>query len=368
MKKDTFGPEYVIEVYDPKIGMEGFLVIDNTVRGPGKGGMRMSPDVTAQEVFRLARVMTWKTALADIPFGGAKAGIVWNGGPDSLKKKYIQSFARAIKVFTPKKYIAAPDIKVGEKEIKWFVEAADDWHAATGKPADYCIQVPGKERKKCGIPHEFGSTGFGVAHATDVAATILKYNKKKILIAIEGFGNVGSFAFTFLSKMGYKIVALADSKGAAFNLSGFDEKTLKKLKSLGKSVSDYPKVQVLSRQEFLHLPVDILITAGTTDVINETNKENIKAKLIVEGSNIPMSEKIEDDLFNKGIVIVPDFVANGGGLISSYAEYKGIHPDKMYGMIEEKIRKITQMVLKKSLKSNENPRQVALAIAKKKLL
>ncbi|MCX6721651.1 MAG: hypothetical protein NTY04_00430 [Candidatus Staskawiczbacteria bacterium] len=106
--KDEFGPEYVINIYDPKLKMEGFLVIDNTVLGPGKGGIRMTENVTAEEVFRLARTMTFKNALADLPFGGAKAGIVWKGGSDELKKQFIQSFAKSIKLLTPKKYIAAP--------------------------------------------------------------------------------------------------------------------------------------------------------------------------------------------------------------------------------------------------------------------
>ena len=111
--------------------MEGFLVIDNTVLGPGKGGIRMTRGVNEEEVYRLARVMTWKTALMDIPFGGAKAGIVWDGGSLEKKKAYMQSFARAIAPLTPNKYIAAPDINTGELEMQWFVEATGNWRSAT---------------------------------------------------------------------------------------------------------------------------------------------------------------------------------------------------------------------------------------------
>ena len=131
--KDNFGPEYVIFVYDPALEMEGFLVVDNTALGPGKGGIRMTPDVSAEEVFRLARTMTWKNALAGIPFGGAKAGIIWRGGSDELKKQFVQSFARALKPFLVKKYIAGPDVGTGEREMQWFVEAVNNWRAATGK-------------------------------------------------------------------------------------------------------------------------------------------------------------------------------------------------------------------------------------------
>src|SRR3989344_120274 len=117
MEKDKFGPEYVLRVCDPSIGMEGFLVIDNSTLGPGKGGIRMTPFVNEEEVIRLARAMTWKNALVDLPFGGAKSGIVWKGGSEMLKKTYIQRFAEMVKNFVPKMYIAGPDVSTGQKEM-----------------------------------------------------------------------------------------------------------------------------------------------------------------------------------------------------------------------------------------------------------
>ena len=214
--RDELGPEYVVKVFDPEIGMEGFLVIDNTILGPGKGGIRMTPDVTEEEVFRLARTMTYKCALADLPFGGAKAGIVWKGGDENLKKKFIQSFAKKIKVFTPKLYIGAPDVNTGEKEMKWFADATGVFNSVTGKPRNYCVPGTGK-RKKCGIPHEIGTTGFGVAQATKVAADILGLNIKEAKVSIHGFGNVGSFTFKYLTQMGAKIIAIADKSGVIFS-------------------------------------------------------------------------------------------------------------------------------------------------------
>jgi glutamate dehydrogenase (NAD(P)+) len=368
MKKSKLGPEYVVEVYDPKTGMRGFLVIDNTVLGPGKGGLRMTPNVSKEEVFRLSRVMTYKCAIADIPFGGAKSGIIWNG--DSLlKKKYIQSFAKKIRFLTPERYIAAPDISTGETEMQWFVEATRKWHSATGKPANFCMLAFGKEGEKCGIPHEFGSTGYGVAQATHVAIKYLGLDPKKTTVAIEGFGNVGSFTFKHLKKMGYVVVAVSDSRGTAYLEKGFDEDILKNLKSEGKSVSDYPGAEKLDREAIFELPVDVLIPAGVADVINEQNKDKVRAKIIVEGANIPMRENIEDELFRKGILIVPDLVANAGGVISSYAEYLGINPKKdMFPMIRAKIHKATKEVLEKSIKEKRNPRTVAVRIAEEKIL
>jgi len=376
IRKDKFGPEYVLRIYDPKIGMEGFLVIDNTTLGPGKGGIRMTPDVTEEEVFRLARTMTWKNALADIPFGGAKAGIIYPSealakeglaSSQDLKKQFVQSFARMIKPFTPKLYIAGPDVNTGEREMQWFVEATGNWRSATGKPANLCMKIFGKPGEKCGIPHEFGSTGFGVAHAAAVAVEMKGIDIKKATVAIEGFGNVGQFAFKYLRQMGARIVAVADSKGAVYNERGLDEDKIQRVKSQGKSVSQYPGGKKISRDRIFGLPVDILIPASVTDVINEKNKKAVKARIIVEGANIPMSEKVENELFQRGILIVPDFVANAGGVISSYAEYRGYNPKRMFDLVEKKVRKSTTLVLEECIKQKKNPREVALRIAKERI-
>jgi glutamate dehydrogenase/leucine dehydrogenase len=367
ISKDKFGPEYVVKVYDPEIGMTGFLVIHNTRLGPGKGGIRMTANVTEEEVFRLARAMTWKNALAGIPFGGAKSGIVWSPafakasagkrGLLDLKKKYIQSFARLIKPFIPQKYIAGPDVNTGEREMQWFAEATHSRKAATGKP-----------RKMGGLPHELGSTGFGVAESAAVAAELMKIDLKKATVAIEGFGNVGAFAFRFLRRMGAKIVAVADSKGAIYNKDGLDERKLIKIKKESGSVKNYAAGRKMKREDIFGLAVDILIPSSVTDVINDANKSLIKAKIIVEGANIPMPERIEEELRKKGILIVPDFVANAGGVISSYAEYMGFGKEKMFDLVKTKIRKITRLVLEKSFKSGKSPRQTAMALARSRIL
>ena len=365
---DTLGPELIVKVYDPKIGMQGFLVIDNTTLGPGKGGIRMTPDVTEAEVARLARTMTFKNALANIPFGGAKAGIIWNGGTPELKKRFVQSFARAVQPLIPKRYIAGPDVNTGETEMQWFVEATGNWRSATGKPANLCMKSFGKTGEKCGLPHEFGSTGFGVAKAVAIAARMQGIDIRKATIAIDGFGNVGSFAFKYLHQMGARIVAVADIDGTIYNRDGLDEKKLLQLRNAKKSTKHYSPGKKMSHDDIFGLPVDILIPASVTDVIHEGNKKHIKARIIVEGANIPMKEDTENWLWQNGILIVPDFVANAGGVISSYAEYRGYNPKKMFGLIEKKITKTTADVLKESIQKKKNPRKVALEIAKRKLL
>jgi len=363
IKKDKYGPEYVLEVYDQKIGMNGFLVIDNTVLGPGKGGIRMTPNVTKEEVYRLARTMTWKNSLAGIPFGGAKAGIIWPGGDDNLKKQFVQSFAKAIKPFLMKKYIAGPDVNTGEREMQWFVEAAGNLRAATGKPSKLCH--PTGER--CGLPHELGSTGYGVAIAAAIAIKLKGLDIKQTTVAIEGFGNVGEFTLRNLANMGAKIVAITDIHGGVYDKNGLDEKTLLRLKHQKKSPIEYPGGTKIETGQIFGLPVDVLIPAAVTDSVNEKNKNEIKAKIIVEGSNIPMRESIEEEFFRRGVLVVPDFVANAGGVISSYAEYRGYSHEKMFKLVERKIKNTATAVLNQSLKEKRSPRKVAMEIAVKKV-
>ena len=324
----------------------------------------MTPDVTVEEVFRLARTMTWKNAMAEIPFGGAKAGIVWKGGSDKLKKAYIESFSRALKPFVPRQYIAAPDVNTGEREMKWFVEANGNWRAATGKPADYCMALFGRPGEKCGIPHEFGSTGFGVAHATKAAVEVIGKDISTMSVAIDGFGNVGSFAIQYLSEMGATIVGVAEQGGGVYDKNGLDVKALLKLKAQGKPLGAYTKGKKIAHKDIFGVEADILIPASVTDVINKTNWKDIRVKIIVEAANIPMQDDIEEKLFKKGILIVPDLIANAGGVISSYAEYRGYNPKRMFNLVERKIVRATKALLEEALSTKENPRAVGMRIAK----
>lgn len=355
---DELGPEYIVEVYDSKLKYRGILVIDNLALGVSKGGIRMTPTVNAGELQRLARAMTLKNALADLPFGGAKAGIVLDPKTVSLerKKAIVENFAKHLRPFCPKYYIAGPDINTGEKEMEWFAKAVGSWKAATGKPANVCIKIFGDEWERCGIPHEFGSTGFGVAWAAKTAVEFLGKNIKGQTCAIAGFGNVGYFTFKFLEEMGVKIVAVSDIDGSIFDSKGLNFQQIK----------NFPKK--LDREAIYKLPVDILIPAAISDVINERNWDKVRAKIIVEGANIPIAEEYEEKLCKKGILIIPDIAANAGGVISSFAEYKGQHPKKMFEIVKEKIIKAVKLVLEESRKKGLSPRKAAVEIAKKRVL
>jgi len=356
---DEFGPEKILGVYDPKTGMRGFVVIDNTSLGPGKGGIRMTPTVGVEEVFRLARAMTLKNALAGLPFGGGKSGIIADAKAISPKKKeaIVKAFSRKLKSVCPDEYIAAPDMNMAEKEMAWFLEANGSRKAATGKP-----------KSMGGLPHELGSTGFGVYHATMVAAESIGLDPSKATVAIEGFGNVGRFATKFLSETGCRIMAVSDSKGAVHSHGGgIDFKKLCEVKDRTGSVINYKPGNTDYHESILGVGTDILITAAVPDLINPGNAGSLRFKLIVEGSNIPMTHEVEQIIYKKGIMVVPDFVANAGGVISSYVEYKGGSEKEMFKLVEKKIKKNTRLMLDSCDAERTDPRTCALGIAQKRI-
>lgn len=358
---DEFGPELIYEVYDPRTGLRGVTVIDNTALGPGKGGIRMTPTVDVQEVFRLARTMTWKNALADLPFGGAKSGIIADVKNISVQKKkeLMQAFGRALQPIAPRKYIAAPDVNTAEEEMRWFVQANGSLKSATGKPSNLCVK-PGV---KCGIPHEYGSTGYGVSIAAIISAHHAGIDVKGMTIAIEGFGNVGSFVAKHMEEAGARIVAVSDSRGCAYSKEGMSFKKISDAKAKTGTVTNYAGAQKMAGEKLFGLPVDMIIPAAMPDVINKGNVANIKAKVIVEGANIPTTPDLEEVLHKRGVLVVPDFLANAGGVISSYAEYMGKNPRDMFALVKKKMERNTKLVLEHAEGRSVKPRDAAMDIA-----
>jgi len=359
---DKWGPEKVVQVYDPDIGMEGILIIDNTARGPGKGGIRIRAGLTPLEVFKLARTMTWKCALADLPFGGAKAGIA--ADPYKINKiEYVRSFARAISSFVPAKYVSAPDINVGEKEIEAFVQEIGDLRGATGKP-----------EKLGGIPHELGTTGFGVGVALETAIETLsqvisiKNSIAGLRVAIQGFGNVGSEFAKFLANKGAKVVAISDFWGAIYDPEGINiSEVLKHAYATDElhSVKNYKKGVAIPKDDVLFVDCDVLVPAAISKVITEENVGRIRAKLIAEAANNPITPKAEETLFNKGVLVLPDMLVNAGGVIGSYIEYLGKGAEEAFKTIEDKIGKNTKRVIQEAISGDKImlPRDIAQKIA-----
>lgn len=358
MANDPIGPEKILQVYDPKTGMKGFVVIDNTNRGPGKGGIRMTSSVDLEEVSRLARAMTIKTAIADLPFGGAKSGIV--ADPKTItpakKKELVTAFARAIHELSPSVYIAAPDINTAEEEMAILAKI-------NGKKS-----VTGKPKRMGGIPHELGSTGFGVFCAVKVACAEKGISLQGACVAIEGFGNVGSFAFKHLEKAGAKIVAVSDSKGVAFQPNGISfAEVVKAKKKLG-TVTATPNTVALMGDRIVSLDCDILIPAAIPDLIRMENVNAVKAKIVVEGSNIPATAEVERLLHDRDVLVIPDVVANAGGVISSFAEYKGKSPKEMFKLVEQKVTQNTRLILTEARVRKITPREAAFLVAQLRIL
>jgi glutamate dehydrogenase/leucine dehydrogenase len=213
-----------------------------------------------------------------------------------------------------------------------------------------------------------GSTGIGVAYSTFVAAPFANVDLKQATVAVEGFGNVGSFAAVKLESMGAKLVAASDSVGGVYEPKGIPTEELVRLKSKGKSVIEAKEGRKISHAELFELPVDILIPAAMPDVIREDNAPRIKAKLVVQGSNIPATPAAEAMLHERGILVVPDIVANSGGVISSYAELRGYGIEEALSLVEQEVTKATKTILERARSSGSTPRDTAMAIAKERVL
>jgi glutamate dehydrogenase/leucine dehydrogenase len=354
-REDEFGFERVFEVYDQKTGMQGVCVIHNTARGPGKGGIRMVPDVTTEEVMGLARAMTWKNAMADLPFGGAKSGIKADPrklSPDQ-KEAHMRAFARKIREVIPHLYIAGPDMNTTEREMAQFADEIGTPMACTGKPSSVG-----------GLPHELGSTGFGVAIATKVAVEHMGKDLNGMTVAIEGFGNVGTFTMKFLTEWGAKVVAVSDSKGTIYNKDGLGYEEMMKVKA-EKGTVTAANGEKLDAAKLFELPVDILVPGARPDVINAGNVGNIKAKIVAEAANLPAKYEIEQVLMKKGVTVLPDFVANAGGVISSWCETMGWNSETMFKVVESKLKNNTKMMLERT--KDHDTRKAALEIAKERV-
>jgi len=357
---DRWGPEKVVHTYDPKTGVRGVLVIDNTARGPGKGGMRIAPDVNARLVFGLARTMTWKCALADLPFGGAKAGM--RADPFKTDRiMQVRAFARAVAPYVPSQWISAPDMNVGEKEIEAFVNEVGDLRAATGKPEHLG-----------GIPHETGTTGFGVAAAIEAMLERVKgeiplpKSLREVKVVIQGFGNVGSELAKFLHAKGAKVIALCDYWSAIHDEKGIDITRIAKFayaKNEAQSIANYKEAKKIPRDSIFDIECDIFVPAAVGNVVTMETVPRLRTKAIVEAANNPTTSEAEKFLHKKGIPVLPDILVNAGGVIGSYAEYKGQTIDEAFSLIDSKIRKNTTLVLDRSLQTGTMPRFVAMDIA-----
>jgi glutamate dehydrogenase (NAD(P)+) len=350
---DDLGPAHVAYLYEPATGLKAVVAIDNVATGPAIGGIRMAPDVSAAEAFRLARAMTLKNAAAGLPHGGGKSVIFGDPAmPRPRKERILRAFAQAIRDL--KQYIPGPDMGTDETCMAWI---RDEIGRAVGLP-----------RVLGGIPlDEIGATGWGLYHAIDVALAWQGRTLAGARVVIQGFGAVGMHAARFLGEHGAVLVGAADSRGTVHHPSGLDVAALIALKQSGKSVLDYPAGTRLDRQAAIGLECDIWVPAARPDVITAANVNGLKTRMVAQGANIPCTEEAERILHERGVLVLPDFIANAGGVICASVEYQGGSEAQALRTIEEKVRANMRAVLEAAAARGTPPRAAALALATERI-
>ncbi|HIK95440.1 MAG TPA: glutamate dehydrogenase [Planctomycetes bacterium] len=296
----------------------GYRIQHNSARGPMKGGLRFHPDVDAQEVLALASLMTWKTAVVDIPYGGAKGGI--SVAPKSLSDAELELMTRKFvdelqDVIGPDKDIPAPDMGTNAQVMAWIVNQYEKYHGfnpacVTGKP----LELHGTDGRE-------EATGRGVGLLT--AAMLQKFNRSLdgTTIAIQGFGNVGSFAASYLHDNGAKVVAISDISGGRYDPAGIDIAAAVLHVARHRSLDGFETAQQISNEELLALDVDVLIPAALGGVLTKENAADVRAQYVVEAANGPVLPDADQILHERDIVVLPDILANAGGVTVSYFEW-----------------------------------------------
>ncbi|MFQ5953858.1 MAG: Glu/Leu/Phe/Val dehydrogenase [Kiloniellales bacterium] len=351
---DHLGPAKVVEIYEPSTRLKAIVVVDNVACGPSIGGVRMAPDVGVEECFRLARAMTLKNAAATLPHGGGKSVIFADPRmPTAEKEQLIRAFAAAIKDVTD--YIPGPDMGTDERCMAWI---KDEIGRAVGLPPEIG-----------GIPlDQIGATGFGLAVAAEVAAEFCDLDLEGARVVVQGFGSVGRHAARYLAEKGALLVGVADSKGALHDPAGLELEPLIERKDSGKSVTDLAGGRKLDRDAVIDMECDIWIPAARPDVIREDNADRLRTRMVIQGANIAVTAGAEGALNRRGILSLPGFIANAGGVICASVEYHGGTQAMAFATIEEKIRDNTRRCLEDARKAGSTPRDAAFALAEGRVL
>ena len=297
----------------------GYRSQHNDFRGPHKGGIRYHPGVTLEEVKALSMWMTWKCAIVDVPFGGGKGGIICD--PKRLsageKERMTRRYAYAInEIIGPGKDIPAPDVYTTGKEMAQIMDVYSVLHGQ-GEPA----VITGKPLSVGGSLARNVATGLGVAYCVREGAKKLKLKLKGAKVVIQGYGNAGTFAAEYIEKMDAKVIAVSDSKGSIINPKGLYSKKVLDYKNKHGSVIGYPGSKKITTEQLLTTPCDILVPAALENQITPQIAKNIKCKIIAEAANGPTTPEADDILFKKRIMVIPDILANSGGVCISYLEW-----------------------------------------------
>jgi glutamate dehydrogenase (NAD(P)+) len=333
--------------------LKGILVVDNVATGPAIGGLRMASDVSLEECFRLARAMTLKNAAAGLPHGGGKSVMIADPRmPIEDKEQMIRAFACALQGETD--YIFGPDMGTNEECMAWIQDEI-------GR----CVGLP---RNLGGIPlDKLGATAYGLMVAAQVAEDYVDFSLKGSRLVVQGFGAVGKNVARFLADHGVILVGAADIGGTIYNPDGLDIAALSELSESGHSVCEYPLGESMGLDDIINLDCDIWIPAARPDVLTEYNIDEFKAKLVLQGANIAATPKAEQMLHQRGVLCIPDIIANAGGVICASMEYSGATQCAAFEAIEEKIRYNTRTVIDDSIQNKISPRQAACTMATRRV-
>lgn len=349
---DDLGPAKVVFLR-PMEGVEAVVVVDNVAMGTAIGGVRMRQDVSAAEVARLARAMTLKNAVAGLPHGGGKSGIV--APPDLTPEDHerlIRAFARSIECLTD--YIPGPDMGTTETSMAY---VHDEIGRGIGLPS-----VLG------GIPlDELGATGFGLGVCAQVLSEAKIVELAGARVVIQGFGAVGTSAASALAKHGAMVIAVSDISGAVWNPAGLDVLALQAHRRASGSVSGFAGGSTVPRDDILGYSCEFLIPAAQPDVVTSENAGKISAQVVLEGANIPITAEAEAELASRGVLCIPDVVANAGGVICGAAEHRGASRAEAFADIDEKIRASMTELLDRMAGHELTPRAAVDQMARERL-
>jgi glutamate dehydrogenase (NAD(P)+) len=350
---DEFGPARVVHLYEPALGLRAITVVDNVAAGPSIGGVRMAVDVGAEECFRLARAMTRKNAAAQLPHGGGKSVILADPHLErGAKEQLVRAFASLIRELED--YIPGPDMGTDETCMAWI---RDEIGRAVGLPRDLG-----------GIPlDEIGMTAFGLAVAAEAAQAFAAPRLDGARVAVQGFGAVGMNVARELAARGATLVAAADTAGTLVDLNGLDLDAVAALKQAGGSVTDAPFGHKMARDAVVEVDCDILVPAARPDAITAENAPRVRAKLVLQGANIPATRAAEDILHERGILSLPDFVVNAGGVICASVEYHRGNEAQAFALIEERIGRNVRTILQDARERRVTPRAAAEALTDSRL-
>jgi glutamate dehydrogenase (NAD(P)+) len=310
----------------------GYRVQHDNARGPMKGGIRYHPSVDPEEVTALASLMTWKTAVVDLPYGGAKGGV--NCDPRQLSKNELQRLTRTFTdrmadVIGPNRDIPAPDMGTNAQVMAWIVDQYSSHHGWT--PA----VITGKPLELGGSPGREAATGRGVLYALEAYLADQGRTLKGVRVAIQGFGNVGSWAARLLAEQGARIVAISDVTGATANKDGLDIAALMKHVATTKGVVNFAGGDVMRAEDVLTCPCEVLVPAALEGQLTAANAKDVQAKIIVEGANGPTTPEADETFRKRGITVIPDIYANAGGVTVSYFEW--VQNIQQYRWSEERV-------------------------------